>query len=128
MIIDTSAAFAPALERPIDAHLPAPLILRRDQLGGDIEDAARFFVVEPVDSIADVEAAVGFPLVIDDAPSWEWIERHEGGWIEIAFVFSDDGPADVLLVPDRTTIDPALADLLHRYAPAAHEATGTTTA
>jgi hypothetical protein len=43
-------------------------------------------------------------------PFREWRE-HRAGWIEFVFVLSDDGPAHVLLLPDRNDIDPALLAL-----------------
>lgn len=113
LIIDSAQALAAALPRPLDPHLARLLALRRDQLGGDIEDAARFIVVEPPDTVAAVEEAIGFPLLLDGAPAWEWSERHDGGWSEVVFTFGDT--ADVLLVPDLDDLDPALTTVLRRH-------------
>ncbi|MBB3909727.1 hypothetical protein [Sphingomonas desiccabilis] len=138
LIIDSTAAMASALDQPLDEHLMMLLTTRRDQLNGsdDLGETARFLVVEPRDSLAEVEAAIGFPLVTDIAdgiclddpdtvPSWEWAEHHEGGWIELAFIFSDDGAADVLLVNDREGGDPDLIDLLRHHLALDHEQTGS---
>lgn len=99
-----------AFDATLDPHLRAVLRLRLEQLGGA---CAHFYVVPPGDGVADAEAAVGFPLTIDGQPSWEWLERHPGGWAEAVFVLSDDGPAQVLLVPDAS----AITDLLREHAP-----------
>lgn len=113
LIIDTAAAMAHALDRPLDPDFRQLLTLRRDQAG----DAARFIVVQPGDTIISIEEAIGFPVMLHDgddaAPAWEWAQRHDGGWIEVVFVLSDDGPADVLLVPDRDGTDADLIALLH---------------
>lgn len=119
LIIDTPAALARALDQPLDPDLRRLLELRREQAGAGLE-AARFIIVEVADTTASVEAAIGFPLLLHDggdvAPAWEWAERHDGGWIEVVFVLSDDGPADVLLVPERDGTDADLINLLHLHA------------
>lgn len=118
-IIDSAPALAVALARPLDPYLARLLTHRRDQLDGDIEDAARFIIVEPPDTLAAIEEAVGFPLTWTDAdhpgPTWEWAERHNGGWTEIVFILSDDGAAEVLLVPDRDDLDPALTAIIREH-------------
>lgn len=113
-IIDSAAALADAFARPLPPAVLRLLQLRRDQLGGNIEDAARFIVVEPPDRLADVEAAIGFPLVLDGAPAWEWLKRHDSNILEIVFVFGDT--ADVLLLSSRDSLDPALTAILQQHA------------
>lgn len=108
LIIDSTAAMARALDQPLDPDLKRLLGLRRDQLA-----EARFIVVDASDTIASIERAIGFPLLLDDQPTWEWAERH-GSVIEVAFIFGD--AADVLLVPDRDGTDAALIALLHLHA------------
>lgn len=110
-IIDRGALRRAIRDPALDPHLRAALQLRHDQLGGV---GADFHVAGPGDTLADAEAAVGFPLAIDDAPTWEWTHRHPGGWTEVTFILSDDGPAQVLLVPDDS--DPAITDLLREHA------------
>ena len=95
----------------LDPHLRAVLARRSGQLGGT---GADFHVVQPGDALADAEAAVGWPVALDGAPCWEWTERHPGGWAEVVFVLSDDGPAQVLLVPGDA--DASIADLLREHA------------
>lgn len=85
----------------LDLALRAVLKLRFKQLGGT---GADFHVAEPTDSPDAAETAVGWPLALDDAPCWEWVRHHPGGWIEIVFVLSDDGSAQVLLAHDRSLV------------------------
>lgn len=92
----------------LDPHLRCVLALRLDQPG------AEFHVAGSTDTLADAEAAVGFPMIIDEAPCWEWTQCHPGGVIEVVFVLSDDGPAQVLLVPENA--DAAITGLLREHA------------
>ena len=92
-------------------RLRAVLRLRFEQLGGP---GAHFHVAGPGDALADAQVAVGWPLAIDGEPQWEWAERHPGGFTELVLILSDDGPAQVLLVPDGASAD--LADLLREHA------------
>lgn len=128
LIINTTAALGRALQQPLDHSLHRLLTTRRDQLGDSMEEAARFLIIEPPDTLADMEAAIGFSIATDDGPSWEWMEQHDGGWAEIVFVFSDDAPADVLLVPTWSDIDVDLIALIQRHAPTDDQAAGTITA
>lgn len=124
-IIDSMAALARAMNELTDPALKLLLTLRRNQAGDYMEEAARFLIVEPPDTLAEVEAAIGFPLATDEAPSWEWLEHHDGGWIEIVFVFSDECPADVLLVPTSADIDAGLIALIQRHASTDDQPAGT---
>lgn len=116
---------ARALASPIDTGLRRLLALRRDQL--DDEDAARFTIAEIGDTAADIEAGLGFPITVslfdgsrvgdpEFTPYHDWAERHPGGWTEFVFIFSDDGPAEVLLVPDLPGIDATLLELCRQHA------------
>lgn len=107
LIIDTIAA----VDRPLDPDVRRLLVLRFQQMGGAY-DAMRFIVVEAGDTITSVEGAIGFPLVLDGSPTWEWAERH-GSVIEVAFVFGD--AAEVLLVPERDGINADLIALLRLH-------------
>lgn len=120
-LIDTYEALDRAAATTPDPQLRRILALRRDQLGPakswEPEKLARFHLVEPGDTLADIEASVGFsPLESfvdgsrypdpDFAPSWEWAECHSGGWIELVFITSDGAPAEVLLVPASEAMQP----------------------
>lgn len=102
---------AATLNARLHPHLRALLRLRFEQLGGD---GADFHVMSRTDTLADAEEAVGWPLAADGSPQWEWALGHPGGWTEVTFVLSDDGPAQVLLVPPDP--HPAVADLLRSFA------------
>ncbi len=105
-LTDRPSIRAAARDPTLDPLLRAVLKLRFEQMGGT---GAHFHVVQRGDALADAEAAVGWPMTLDGSPCWEWTERH-GTVAEVVFVLSDDGPAQVLLVPDDAC--PALADLL----------------
>jgi hypothetical protein len=112
LTLNDRGALRGAIRDPaLDPHLRAVLRLRFDQLGGT---GAAFHVVGNADLVADAEAAVGFPMTLDGAPAWEWIERHAGGITEVVFVLSDSGSAQVLLVPSDA--DPSIINLLQEHA------------
>lgn len=108
LTLTTRAALRRAIRDPaLDPHLRAVLRLRHDQTGGA---GADFHVAQPGDAPTDAEAAVGWPMLIDGSPQWEWAERHPGGWAEVVFVLSDDGPAQVLLAHETSPIAAALSE------------------
>ncbi len=137
LVIDSSAAMVRALDQPIDPDLKYHLALRGSQLADDHHDLGehvRFVAVAPGDTLDEIEAALGFPVatnLVDGSrlgqpgftPSWEWAERHRGGWTELAFVLADDFAA-VLLVPDRDGIDPTLTGLCRDHAAPVQEQVG----
>lgn len=110
-LLDRAAIRAAARDPAHDPYLRAVLKLRFEQLG---VAGAHFHVVQRGDTLADAEAAAGFPLVLDEAPCWEWVESHPGGWTEIVLILSDDAPAQVLLVPDDA--DPSVLAPLASHA------------
>lgn len=119
LIIHSSAAMARALDQPIDPHLKRLLALRRDQLLVDgideLADIACFVCVFPGDGLEAAEAAVGFPIIIDGGPTFEWCLDH-GGWLEAPIILSDDGYGVVLLVMDDPATDSALLAVLREHA------------
>lgn len=101
-----AAALAPAIA--------ALLACRRDQLGSSTsDDLAQWIIVEPGDTLAAVETAVGFPLAPD--PPWEWVLDHDG-LFEAPIILTDDGFAVIIIVPDTEGIDPALLALARDHA------------
>lgn len=86
---------------------------RLEQLG-EFSDLATFIVVEPGDRPEDIQPNPAINLVDglafghpDFVPSFEFCERHQGGW-ELCFILSDDGFGHIILIPDRDGIDPTL--------------------
>ena len=119
LIIRNAADLARALDSPIEPQLKHMLALRRDQLftdtGGDHElgDLVHFIVIESLDTIADIETGIGFPLFTE--PAFEWVQDHFG-WLEGIVILSDDGFGIALFVPDRDGIDPEMLSVLRNQA------------
>lgn len=116
-IIRTWADLAHYVNGPIDPDIKCLLLTRRDQLMefGDLTDLGTFALVQPGDRLCDIEAELGFSIVIDAVPAWEWIERHGAIW-EAPVILSDDGFGNVLIVPDVEGIDPRLLALCREHA------------
>lgn len=126
LTIKSSAALERALDTPLHPTLKRLLTLRRDQLAEFGDDLLNFVVIEPRDTIASITTALGVsPLagIIDGAtsgtpdfvPAFEWVADH-GGWLEVPFIFSDDGTGVVLIVQDDDGVDADLLALLRAYA------------
>jgi hypothetical protein len=75
----------------------------------------QFALVEPGDSIPEIEAATGCQLMYDRfngcrngndefKPSFEWLVEHPS-FYEAVFIFSDDGFGVDLLIPKASGID-----------------------
>ena len=115
-IIHTWAALAAYLDGPIPPDIKSLLQTRRDQLMEyDLSELGILVIIQPGDTMAAIDAAVRWPIVIDGAPTWEWVQRHGSVW-EMPFVLSDSGAGHVLIVPDAEGIDPALLELCRTYA------------
>jgi len=94
-------------------RLKALLEKRRDELlsdGVEFGDIAHWLVIEPGDTIPEIETATGFPI-----GAWEWVHDH-GRVFEAPIILSDDGFGIVLIVPDIEGVDPELLNLLRRDA------------
>jgi len=91
LIVTDRATLARALSLPIDLRLKRLLIERRDQLGGDITDIARFVIVQPGDSLKALEDELGTDIVTDAdgltfphpgfSGRWDWLATHHQGQI-----------------------------------------------
>lgn len=118
-IISNGTDLAAKLASAVDPPLNALLIGRRDQLLTDtyheyeIGELVRWVLVDPGDTLAAIEAAVG--RSIDHDPPWEWVMRH-GRLYEATIVLSDDGYGVILIVPDEEGIDPTLISHLRNEA------------
>lgn len=116
--IPDSAAFARAMDSPIDPELRRLLRLRRDQLLADagdcdLRDLVQFIVVQPGDKVTAIELAASYPLIAD--PAFEWAVDH-GGWYEAVTILSDDGFGIALFVPDDEAIDAAVLNAVRAQA------------
>ena len=130
--IDSQQALNRALRSDIDHRTKALLRLRARQLTKDapdenLADLARFAIVQPGDSAADLERAIGFDVFqnpadgsrlgeLDWQPGWEWLTDH-GFAYEMCFIMDDSGFGHVIIVPRAKGIDPALTSLCATYAP-----------
>lgn len=128
--LHSAAAVRAATQSDLDPHLLALLAERYDQLtadlDGDPDGYVQVLIVEPEDTLSEIEDALGFsPLVnfVDGAhygereftPSWEWLADHDG-WFELVFVLSDDGAGALVFVPDHPGVDPELLSACVDYA------------
>jgi hypothetical protein len=125
--IRNSAELATALAAPLDPSLRLLLSLRCEQLlkhtDLDFGDVAQFLIIEPGDTLAAIEAAVGVVLTtnfVDGSKfgeaaftsNFEFVARHPAGWFEAVLILSDDGFGVALFVPDRCDTDSELLALL----------------
>lgn len=95
-----------ALNAVTDPSLP-PLLARY----ADLMELAELFIVEPTDTLADLEHARGWSF-----EDWEFIHHHHaGGWFEAVFVLSQDGAGHIVFIPDRPDTDPALLELCRTH-------------
>lgn len=115
--ITTWAELARYLQEPIHPDLRGLLETRRDQLAeyGDLSELGTFNFVQPGDTLEAIETALRFPLIMDGAPTWEWVERH-GPFFEAPIILSDDGFGHVLIVQDTESTDPTLLALCREHA------------
>ncbi|RYG89850.1 MAG: hypothetical protein EON59_00980 [Alphaproteobacteria bacterium] len=115
--ITDAAAFARALDSPLDPNLKRLLLLRRDQLltdtGGEYElgDLVQFIIAEN-DSVAAIEAAANYPIITE--PAFEWVAHH-GTHYESVTILSDDGFGIALFAADRQGVDPTLLAVLRAH-------------
>ncbi|MCB4862731.1 MULTISPECIES: hypothetical protein [Sphingobium] len=116
-IIHTWQELAAYLDSPIPSDLKCLLQTRRDQLMeyGDLSELGIFAIIAPGDTMAAIEDATGWPILMEGTPTFEWVQRH-GTIFEMPFVLSDSGAGHVLIVPDAEGIDPTLLDLCRAYA------------
>ena len=117
--IRSSAGLTRTLAVTLDPHLKTLLALRRDQLLDepdlDLRDLAHFIIAQPGDTLDLIEREAGVPLGEGGGSNLEWVQRHDGGWLETVIILTDDGFGIALFVPDRTDIDPSLLALLRDH-------------
>lgn len=85
-----------------------------------------FVIVEPGDSLATINARIGFDILANrwtglryDQPgytqSFEVLDEH-AGYFEMVFVLSDDGFGIEVFIPKADGVDPELLSMCQRYA------------
>jgi len=79
----------------------------------ELEELARFVIVQPFDTVDQIEAAAGYPVVT--SPAFEWVIDH-GGWYEATAILSDDGFGVVLFAPEEAGVEPHLLQHLRDLA------------
>jgi hypothetical protein len=132
--ITDGEALTRALRSDIDHRIKELVRLRARQLtkdapDEDLADLVRFALVQPGDTPADLEKAIGFDVFRNPAdgsrpgdpnwtgPGWEWCRDH--GWgFEAAWIFDDSGLGCVVIVPKEQGVDPSLLNLCATPAPA----------
>ena len=126
LTIKNGEELAHALTLPIDLRLKEILFQRRDQLGGSLEDIARFVIVQPGDSLSALETELGFSVFQnvadgtrfgepDFTPGWEWLADHGHAW-EMVFILDDSGFAHVVVVQSSPMQNRLLRALCITYA------------
>ena len=127
LTITDGGSLSRALSSPIDPRLKRLLRNRIQQLNvEDLSTAARIVIVQPGDTIANLDQALGFSVFMnpgdgtrygdpDFTPGWEWIEDHSHS-IELLFIMTDDGFAHVVLAPRDQGINADLLKFCEAYA------------
>jgi hypothetical protein len=93
---------------------------------------ADFLIVEPVDSIDDLESNTGCPIITswfddltygdaDFTPSFEYVEEHRCCF-EMVFILNDDSLAVVLIIPKQGGINATLLKLCSEFSNEAQDA------
>ena len=105
------------LDQPLEPNLKRLLQGRvQDAASLGLADLTHILVIEPGDSEADINEAIGFsPLVsrldgVRHQPDWDWVEKHEG-YFELVYTVSNDGFAFLVFVQDAPGILPDLLTL-----------------
>jgi hypothetical protein len=97
-VIKTVAALEAVTDPSLRPHL---------ERYADLLELAELFIVEPTDTLADLEHARGWPF-----EDWEFISYHAASdWWESVFVLGQDGSGHIIFVPDRPDTDQALLQL-----------------
>ena len=109
----------PELRRILAVHIDT----LKEYEGRDLCELVSFVVMDCNDTVSDLDAALGFPIMANRFdgcrygepgfnPSWESVEEHIN-WFELVYVLSDDGFGVVVFVPKHA--DPELLHMLQQY-------------
>lgn len=96
-IIRSADEMARYLTSQLDPDLSCLLIAKCNELsdydGYELGNLASFLIIQPGDTLEEVEACLGFTL---SDPEYK---KRKGGWTEMAFVLSDDGYGWMIYLP-----------------------------
>ena len=106
----------------LDSNLLNLITLRLDQLG-NIDSP--IYILEPDDSISDIESQLGCPILTnlfnsltypdpDFVPSFEVLEDH-GAFYEMVFILSDGDDAILIFIPKTEGMDSQLLSMCSDY-------------
>lgn len=112
-----------------DAYIRALLDQRFQEItieGYTYEDLGLFVLVEPGDTVADIEQASGAWITTglfgdtrygdpDFAPCFEFLERHMGHCFELVEIMNDAGYGVIVIIPEVDGIDEELMRFCYQY-------------
>ena len=119
---ETALITDPVLRHLVEATIAA---LSQDE-PYDPEVLGYFLIVEPGDTVAELDAQIGFSILANrwtgirfDAPGYtqhfEVLEEH-AGYFEMVFIVSDDGYSDLEVLIPKRGVAPELLAMCARYA------------
>lgn len=117
-------------ERVEDTYMSALLTQRLRDIavpGYAYEELGMFIVVEPGDTVSDIERVGGIWITTglfgdtkygeeDFSPSFEVLEAHSGHCFELVFILNDDGYGVIVIVPETNDMDAELMRFCQEYA------------
>jgi len=118
------------VERVEDAYMRALLDQRFRDIavpGYSYDELGMFIVVEPGDTISDIERVGGIWITTglfgdvkygeeDFSPCFEVLEAHSGRCFEMAYILNDDGYGVIVIVPETNDMDAELMRFCREYA------------
>lgn len=119
-----------ALDQVEDAYIRGLLAQRFQEItidGYDYDELGIFVLVQPGDSITDLEQASGIWITTglfndacygdpDFSPCYEFLEWHAGHCYEMVHILNDSGYGVITIIPDAADIDPELLRFCKEYA------------
>jgi hypothetical protein len=77
----------------------------------DLDELVTFIVIEPGDSLAEIDTALGFPIL---TRPFELLVDH-ADWYELVFIVSDDGYGIEVFISKASGVDPRLLSMCARH-------------
>jgi len=118
------------VERVEDAYMRALLTQRFQDIavpGYAYDELAMFIVVEPGDTVSDIERVGGIWITSslfgnakygedDFSPCFEVLEAHLGRCFEMVYILNNDGYGVIVIVPETNDMDAELMRFCQEYA------------